>query len=475
MEVLTRLSRFAERQESINADLLAGQEQFRSYMAQQGSDSDSDSSIAAEEEKFASSQVEDNEEKKRQVVRNSRKSVTLLNDNNGTLYTGDMLSPTGPPPARKQTEAEKERRQSRLFHTPASKSLHIKTPASAVKPKSSVLLPAVDKSRHSKYYEANLAMGKIDKFYGDRKNDKDIDVYTFVRSVDFQLDRWMEDEPFGRLELVTSCTGGAAQMWLLNKRRDLNTMLGLGRITAEMAEWEYVRDDFIDNMGGGQVKRLHQTKLDGLKLGRGGDSEELAKFITKFHEYSQRAYPLDDYPDTPTRSSMLGRLFETRVRDSDWGLWSQMMRMTPNTDKLEDLEQALQVVWNVEQHIRSQKSKKLGEYAQQGGVKANKGGGYANNSHPSQYVHHLEVAGETSDDNRQEGETSSETLNAAAATKSTNGGSGQKRKNKHIDGAVAKKLIELKRCLHCYKKNDHWARECTAPANRPPTDAELKA
>ena len=203
MEVLTRLSHFTERQEAINADLLSKQEQFRSYMELQRSGSDSDSSVAADdsEEKTVSSEVEDNEEKKRQVVRNSRKSVTLLNDNNGTLYTGDMLSPTGPPPTKKQTEAERERRQSRLFHTPAS--LH-KTPASAVKPKTSMSLPAVDKSRHSKYYEANSALSKIDKFYGDRKNDKDIDVYTFVRSVDFQLDRWMEDEPFGRLELVIS-------------------------------------------------------------------------------------------------------------------------------------------------------------------------------------------------------------------------------------------------------------------------------
>ena len=150
------------------------------------------------------------------------------------------------------------------------------------------------------------------------------------------------------------------------------------------------------------------------------------------------------------------------------------MRMTPNTDKLEDLEQALQVVWNVEQHIRSHKSRRNGEYAPQGGAKAHKGAVYPNTPPSTQSVHNMEVTGETSDDTRQEGETSGETLNAAV-TKSTNGGSGQKRKNKHIDGTVAKKLIELKRCLHCYKKNDHWARECTAPANRPPTDAELKA
>ena len=473
-QIMEFLTRFVSQQQTINMDLRNRQDQVLTFlegMPTGTANNDALPAAVSEEVKDTSKQTEDDEDRKRQQVRNSRKSVTLLNSNNSTMYTGDLLSPTELPPPRVQTEAEKDRRTTRLFSSPTPPP---KTPAPTIRPKLSSSLPPVDKSRHSKYYEANIAISKMDKFYGDRKNDKDIDVYTFVRSVDFQLERWMQGETFGRLELVISCTGGAAQMWLLNKRDDLSTLFSLGHITAEMTEWEYVRGDFIDNMGGGQVKRLHQTKLDGLKLGRGGDSEELAKFISKFHEWALRAYPLDDYPDTGTRSLMLGKVFENRVRDSDWGIWGQMIRTAPNTDKLEDLEMALQKVWTIEQHIRSAKSRKAGEYGP-GGAKGTNRGFYPNSSSPSQSLQNMDVGSETGVESRGEEETN-ESLNVAAAAKKTPNASGGQRRanNKHIDGKTPAQLIRLNRCLHCYQSN-HYARDCPAPANRPPKDSELKA
>ena len=320
LSALRYFRNFASRQEKINDRVLA-------LIGLDATDEDDATSASAVEEEKERPPSADEEKSRRAAVRASRKSVVVSNSNNSTLYAGDnLLSPTTPPP-RVQTEAEKKRRESRLFNTPASAS---KTPAAPFA-HSRLSLPSdsIDKSRHSKYYEANQAMKSIEKFYGDRKNDKDIDVYMFIRGVDFQLDRFMQGEVFRRLELVTSCTAGAAQMWLLNKRDDLSVLLHRGEITREMTEWEYVRADFAESMGGGQTQRLYQAKLDGLKLGRGSEGEELTKFITKFSDWALRAYPLDKHPDTKSRSLMLGGKFEARVRDKtailEYGLtWHEL-------------------------------------------------------------------------------------------------------------------------------------------------------
>jgi hypothetical protein len=485
MAALTRLTHLAEqqertnaerlnKQESINAELLARQEQMLTFMediSTRSGDTAATTSAAtvsaAEEEKDR----EEEERRKHKAVRESRRSVILENSNNSTMYTGDLLSPTiVPPQARSvQTEAEIERRQSHgVLFTPPGRTP--KTPAPTAAAASKLSLPFVDKSRHSKYYEANQAMSKMDKFYGDRKNDKDIDVYTFVRGIDFNLDRWMQGEEYGRLELVIGCTGGAAQMWLLSKREDLLFLFGVGKLAAELTEWRYVKADFIEHMGGGQTQRLYQTKLETLKLGKGDNTDELTKFVSAFREYSNRAYPLDQFPDTGARTLMLGKLFDDRVRESDTGVWSQMMRTTPRPEKLEDLERALTSSWMTEQRIRAAyRNKRSSENA--GGARGK--GGYAPNTSSSQALHAIGVEGENDvGGSREEGETG-EVLQAAA-TKKTNGSSVPKRLNKHINGLVAARLIRLNRCLHCYMK-DHYARECKAPANRAPTEAELKA
>ena len=460
------------KQESFNTNMLSYIEGVEADTDETAEDTTNSIPAAAvverEEEKERKSDSSTHQRRSR-AVRDSRKSVIVANSNNSTMYTGDLLSPEPAPPARTvQTEAERARRESRLFSTPAHSPIN-PAPATSVRPKRS--LPAVDKSRHSKYYEANQALAKIDKFYGDRKNDKDIDVYMFVRGIDFQLDRWMQDEVFGRLELVISCTGGAAQMWLLNKRDDLLVMWSIGTITAEMTEWEYVKVDFIESMGGGQTQRLYQTKLEGLRLGKGGDGEELTKFITKFTDWAMRAYPLNKYPDTKARSLMLGAMFESRVRESDWGIWGTMMRSQPRPEMLEDLEAALTSAWSVEQTIRAHRSKKYPDNA--GGGK-NKGG--FNAATPSSHtLQSMEVGGETDEGGRGEGVAETgESLNAAATKRPSNGAAPKRALNKHIDGKTAAQLIKLNRCLHCYG-TDHYARDCTSPANRPPKDSELKA
>jgi hypothetical protein len=463
LSAILALQRLAEDQRQFNATM-------RTYMEKDNiGDTTTPTTADMEDEKEQRSD-RDSQQRRQRAVRESRKSVIVANSNNSTMYTGDLLSPDPAPPARTmQTDAERERRESRMFNTPVRTS-NTPGPASTLRHKPA--LPVVDKTRHSKYYEANQAMAKIDKFYGDRKNDKDIDVYMFVRGIDFQLDRWMQDEVFGRLELVISCTGGAAQLWLLNKREDLNFMLSLGTITAEMTEWEYVRADFIESMGGGQTQRLYLTKLETLKLGRGGDGEELTKFITKFTDWAMRAYPLSKYPDTTARSLMLGAMFEIRVRDSDFGIWSQMMRTQPRPEMLEDLESALTSAWTIEQTIRSHRAKKFPDNT---GGGRNKGGFNPANS-SSQSLQNMEVGGETDEGGRGEGAAeTNESLNAAATKKPASKGAGQKRSlNKHIDGKIAAQLIRLNRCLHCYG-TDHYARDCTTPANRPPKDSELKA
>ena len=382
------------------------------------------------------------------IARNSRESIYVNNSNNSS----NLLSPLSGPEVRPRTIEEQERRASHgVPSTPRPAPIAMSLPTSA----------SIDRSYKSKYWEANQAISKqVDKFYGDKKHDKDIDVYMFVRSVDFHLSRWMQNEMFGRLELVISCTGGSAQMWLLNKQNDLNVLVARGQLRPEMAEWESVKQEFIEKMGGGQTQRMYQARLDTLKMGKGDSSDEVIKFTTHFREYADRAYPLDKHPDTKAKSLMLGKTFGERLAASDMYVWQRAMGTAPET--LEQWEVALSAAWTTEQAIREQRRKRVGA-----GV---------NTPTAAPSINSMQAEGETGQDDHQERDEG-EGLNAVAAKSpgSSKNRDEKKGRNKFINGKIAMQLMSLTpaRCLQCYKTG-HFGRECTAPANRAPTDKELK-
>jgi len=442
------------RQEERLAGLEAKQENTLSYLESVGPLG------ATTDATPATGTVEPNEEMKQQahIVRNSRASVYLNNSNN-TMLGDNLLSPLAPPVVRARTDEEKERRASHgiPFTTPFA------TAKTLPRATASDSAPLVDKSHKSKYWEANQSISRMDKFYGDKRNDKEIDVYQFVRSVDFQLNRWMEGETFGRLELVISCTGGPAQMWLLSKRDDLNTLVTRGQLAPEMAEWDAVKAEFIDRMGGGQAQRLYQSRLDDLKLGRHNGSDDVMKFIITFRDYAERAFPLHKYPDTRAKSLMLGKIFQERICASDFGVWREAMRSNPVPETLEEWEMALSSAWTTEHTLREQSKK----WRDKGNVQGRNGG-----SVPQQTaVNHLRAEG-AEDETATAGED--EVFHAVSTRDVIGKGGGQKRvQNKHINGKTAALLIRASRCLHCYQSG-HFAQECKAPANRAPTENELK-
>ena len=449
-----------------NEELRAQNARILSHIQTSTSTDDADSEVQVLEE-------EEEKERQRHTVRHSRQSLQNVYQNNSnnshsTVMGGGLSSPFAPPrvvPAR--TELEQERRASHgmptLFSTAGPVPVH---------PVSDTLqpgaIPVVNKGRYSPYDQASQAMSRIDKFYGDKKHDK-VDVYTFVRSVDFQLSRYMQGQVHGRLELVISCTAGPAQMWLMNKREDVLQLIRLKHITPEMAEWDEMKNLFIEMMDGGQTQRLYEAKLDELKVGRGQGNDEVMKFITTFREYATRAYPLDKYPDTRSRSRVLGKTFKERILASDMGVWKEMMRMMPTPQTLEEWELAFTQAWTTEQTVREQQRKRFGENT--GGAGRNKG---VFTSQPSsQSVSRMQVEGETGTEN--EGEESEEGLNVVAARGTSNkkNEGPKKGRNKHIDGKMAAQLMRLGRCLLCYQ-GGHFARECPTPSSRPPSEKELK-
>ena len=152
--------------------------------------------------------------------------------------------------------------------------------------------------------------------------------------------------------------------------------------------------------------------------------------------------------------------------------------MMPGPETLEEWEVALSAAWTTEQAVREQQ-KRRSQYSDSTG-RTFKGKGGSSHQSPSQSAYRMQAEGEADPEVRGEPDSESgeeQSLNAVAAKGASNMRDSEKRgrpNNKHIDGKIAAQLIRLNRCLHCYKSG-HFARECTAPANRPPAENELKA
>lgn len=440
IDIAAVLAAFIEKQEKLNANMQSAQQQLLSFV----------STIPLGE-------YNDDYKQQMYTARYSRPSVIAHNTLSVSSDNNSMQSPIRPPAVRRLTKDEEARRASHgnpLF-TPIAdpnQEANAEVPADRAPQ-----LPIIDRGRNTPYGQAHQAISKMDKYYGDKKYDKDIDVHSFVRSVDFELGCWMKAEMNGRLELVISATSGVARDWLLHKREDLQYLVTCGRLRPENAEWASVKDEFIQRMGGGQTEKIYQTKLRDLRMGNRG-SDDVMKFTTTFREYATRAYPLYKYPDTVVRSLMLGGIFNDSVCASDFGVWQETQRRSPAPETLEDWEVALAAAWSSEQIVREQRRRIFGDHKK---------------SYPpsnTAKVNHMQTENNTSEwDGTSTG--SSEGLNVA----STPNGKSQapKKFNKYIDGKMAAQLIRLSRCLHCYK-GDHFADKCPKPAPRAPTEQELK-
>jgi len=461
---------FIAEQREINERVQGRQDGFIQYMEAQSSASGSSAvepGVTVEDE---DEDIKQEDERQRYRVRNSRASLTLNNSSNvNNVYSPSSIT-FAPPPLTQRTLEEQARRASQgLLFTPQPSTKTAK-PNPNITPSKSAFPKPLDKDRHSMYDKVSSLLSKRDKWYGDRKHDKGLDVFAFVRAVEHTMDMWMKGEPRGRLDLVIDCTAGPAQQWLLTRKVDCDRMIAEDNVKPENADWDTVKGQFIVYMGGGQSQRLYQTQLENLLIEKGSDSQVVADFISKFDELATRAYPLDEHPDTTMRGLMLGKEFSQRVAASDTAVWSECMRSKPPPRTLWDWKEALTSAWATEHTIREQRKK-------QGFYRGNK---VDVPSVPAVRVNNMEAESETGEvrsedthDGREEGTTA---LNVAAAkvNKASKASVGEKKpRNKFLNGSTLARLLKLSKCLQCYKAG-HIARNCTAQsATRAPTDAEL--
>lgn len=399
------------------------------------------------------------------AMRKVRQTVHGLNS--GTILSSPATF--APPVVRPMSDDERARRQSYgqvglVTPTPLTPN-DTTTNTTSPTAQPTATSTTIDRGRNSPYALASHALSKIDRFYGDGKNDK-VDVIAFLDSVEFHMSRYMHAQSYGRLELVTSCTAGPAFRWLRLKTADLNTAVAAGQFTPEMAEWnEALKTLFIEAMGGKQAEMMAKMKLSALTYDKEKGIEEVAKFVSKFKEYALTAYPLHRHPDTEARSLTLADIFKERVRVSDYYVWKEAMRMVPRPyPTLENWEEALSEAWGLE--YETSNGRKQGRFKGNGSAASGTGGYQSTGSSSGARLNHMSEEKESS-------------AGAGAASESVNvantgrGRTPNRPNNKYIDGRVANQLIRANRCLYCYQKN-HRANDCKAPATRAPNSDELK-
>lgn len=336
----------------------------------------------------------------------------------------------------------------------------------------------VDKMDNDQFRRYEAAAKRIDtsvtKFHGDRAKDGNRTVQDFVKLINGEMDRWLRPhQQHGRLDLVIGRTDGSAQKWLVDKRDELQKLVAAGQVTDTLlTEWCETQDDFISEMSKGITVAMYEQQLRGLKIRDKDGHSDVHSFIRRFDEICAGQYPSSQFTTDRDRRRRLGEKFEERLKycgggatlRDDCSLMLAARNISEKDRTVDDWQDALLVVTSTDKWLNANdgapstgRQKKQPSWPNKQTVSAMA----APQSNPAPD----EEGSTQSDEGRQEG--------AQAAVVPAQRSRG--RRNTHLSSdQLAQLLAKMPHvCLQCYRTG-HYSRECRKPANRPPTEAELK-
>lgn len=432
-------------------------------------------------------------ERQRYVIHTSRASVSNLaneavnitfNQPSTRTYASPQPTPLRPAPP-VQTRAAFVRRLSGGNTEDDLSSPTIAAEAAILDPalpavKVSIPVERMDREQFRRYEStAKRLTESVSKFHGDRVKDGDRTVEEFVELINAEMDAWMTCvQQHGRLNLVIGRTDGIAQSWLAKKRQEMQILYSARQVTdLLLMEWSEVQDDFITEMSKGITSAVYEQQLKAVKIRDKDGKLDVATFIRRFDQICARLYPSSRFTSEGDRRRRLGEKFEERLRYCGEGpklrdeCYKQLIsRSIQEKDRMvEDWQDVLLAVASMDEYMNSRappaKEKGLPQQKRQSTWSSN------------QKVSAMAAAPQSDatpeeEDTTQSDEGRPEVVQAAATSVHRRKG----KRNPHLSPEQATQLMAKKPpvCLSCYKPG-HYSSDCSKPAHRAPTEAELKA
>lgn len=296
----------------------------------------------------------------------------------------------------------------------------------------------------------------IKTFHGQAELDK-YNVLEWVQMLDTQFSVRMGTRQAGRLSIVRSLLGGAANSWMNRKLTELTELDARGRLSEDI-EWDTMKQPFIDAHLGILTIETFKAQLRALRLGS-TKTPTPVELNQQFDHLAGMAYP---DRRSGMRDTTLGDEYSHIIANSSRPMHRAVV-LNQQPTRIDEWKLAVSRRWTASQQVAAVE-------AQLGGGGGNRGGwqGRSNTAHRTASVATAQLAEVEGVLSGMEGESftdegapdSEQQLSAAGDPKGGNrGNSGGGRRRKPLSAEKLKLLREGK-CFTCHEAG-HRAAQCT--------------
>jgi hypothetical protein len=300
------------------------------------------------------------------------------------------------------------------------------------------------------------------------------DVRRWVVHTDEYLDIYLGvGVEGGRLRLVIQWTEGPPKDWLMQKRKEVATLVQRGRLEYE-AEWKEIKHEFIELLEGPQYRLLQRAELEKLRLGQRNCKTPL--FLnSEFDRLAVRLWPSGT--DLTVFDLVLGDEYGKIIERSDISLWEDIHRGLGIPQTLADWKAKTATAWAARQVVTRGRAMPRDSFHRQGG--------YWRGTTRTEEKSTVNQVQAMPSDNEHETVTSDELPNSGAQLQRVQtvinrqgdrNQTPQKKPGLFLTDDEVRKLMAAGRCFRCYQKG-HVGSDPSCPGRgkprRKPTAEEL--